>query len=240
MPSAADSESRSIEGVPLTRIAVARTVRLVTTARLRDAVLKSLVDSKEELAELEEIESATSTRLIAQHRGIAGLPARYLIHGVPHAAFINASFAYSKPLERNRFNGPDRGAWYAALDVKTCLAEVTFHMTEFLTRARDFNAIVDYAELFASLAGQYADLRKLPDHPALDRDMSSGYRAGNVLAAAVLAQGVNGIVYPSVRHKRGTCFAALWPHAVQSVVQGGVFRLTWSGSEVPAVVRVVA
>ncbi|HWY14380.1 MAG TPA: RES family NAD+ phosphorylase [Rhizomicrobium sp.] len=238
MPSAAASESKKIEGIPVIRDAFPHTIRLVTSARLRDSVLKALVDSRDELSELEEIESATSARLIAQHHGIEGIPAGQLIHGVRHEAFINASFAYAKPGELNRFNGPDRGAWYAALDVETCLAEVTFHMTGFLERAGDYNAVVDYAELHASLAGEYLDLRAAGDHPCLNPDPAIGYKLGNVLARAVLARGINGIIYPSVRHSGGTCFAVLWPHAVQSVAQGSVFRLTWSGTPVPAVEQV--
>ena len=59
----------SIDGVPVTIEAFPKTVRLVTTARLRTAVLASLVDGDGELALLAEIEGATSTRLIAQDRG---------------------------------------------------------------------------------------------------------------------------------------------------------------------------
>ncbi|MGZ8998628.1 MAG: RES family NAD+ phosphorylase [Allosphingosinicella sp.] len=47
-----------------------------------------------------------------------------------------------------------------------------------------------------------------------------------------MARGVghNGIIYPSVRHRGGICIAALWPNVVQSVAQGAIHRLTWSGS----------
>ena len=38
-----------------------------------------------------EIEGATSGRLIAEERGSGGLTADELVHGVPHAKFINAS-----------------------------------------------------------------------------------------------------------------------------------------------------
>lgn len=238
MPSAAESEKKAHAGIPLIRAAFPRTVRLVTTARLREAVLRALVDSDAERIELEEIEAATSARLIVQARGTAALPVGQLISGVAHTAFINASFAYAKPRELNRFNGPDRGAWYAALAVETSLAEVSYHMTAFLERAGDFHAVVDYAELFASLAGEYYDLRKERRHPALDPDPALGYPAGNALARAALANDVNGFIYPSVRHRGGTCFAVLWPHAVQSVAQGGVYRLTWSGTPVPGAERV--
>jgi hypothetical protein len=236
MPSAADSEA-PVDGVPVIREAFRRTVRLVTTARLRDAVLKALVDDAE-LDALAEIEGATSARLIAEQRGVAGIPSRELVHGVPHAAFVNASFVYARPREPNRFNGPERGAWYAALAVETCIAEVAFHMGEFLARAGLREASVDYAEMFASMAGEFADLRGTAGHPSLDPDTRIGYRAGNALAAKVLARGLNGIIYPSVRHEGGVCIAALWPHAVQSVAQGAVYRLAWSGGPAPNVMRV--
>ena len=223
-----------INGVPVVRDAFPRTVRLVTTARLRASVLAELVD-KGDLDALAEIEGATSRRLTAETRGIAGLPANQLVHGVPHAHFINASFAYAKPRALSRFNGPDRGAWYAALEIETSIAEVAYHLTQALADAGDFNAVVDYAEMHASLAGEFMDLRQRPDHEALDPDETRGYPAGNALATAARSAGLNGVIYPSVRRASGTCLVALWPHAVQSAVQGEVWRLTWVGKPEPQI-----
>jgi hypothetical protein len=181
-----------LEGLTTTRVAFARTVRLVTTARLRQSVMAGLVDTEEEFAALAELEGAS------------------------------------------------RGAWYAALETQTCLREVIFHMTEFLANDGDFNATVDYGELYASLAGEYLDLRPHPDHPSLHRDTAIGYPAGNALADAARAKGLNGIIYSPIRHSGGTCIAALWPHAVQSVAPGDVIRLTWRGERTPRVERGVA
>ena len=228
-----------LAGLPIVRAAFARTVRLVSSARLRESVLRSLVDD-EDLTILSEIEGATSTRLRAQDSGIEGVHANEFVYGVPHAHFVNASFAYSKPLELNRFNGPGRGAWYAALDVQTCLEEVRCHMTEFLARTGVYEAVVEYAEMFASLAGEYVDLRQAPDHPSLNPNSAIGYPAGNALADAARAKGLNGVIYPSIRHPGGTCFAALWPHAVQSVAPGDVYRLSWTGTPQPAVLKIAS
>ncbi len=225
----------SVDGVPVVTEAFPRTVRLVTTARLRAAVLAPLVDGDDELALLAEIEGATNTRLVAQDRGISGLAANELVYDVPHAHFINASFAYAKPQQPNRFNGADRGAWYAALDVATCLSEVGYHLTNALADAGDYNATVDYAEMFCSLAGEFLDLRQVPDHPSLDPDKARAYPLGNALAEGARAAGLNGIIYPSVRHAGGTCLVALRPAAVQSVRQGAVYRMTWRGDPTPAI-----
>lgn len=226
-----------IEGLLVTREALPRTVRLVSSARLRDPVLLALA-AAEDLAALAEIEGATSGRLIAEARGLGAVSPHELVHGIPHKAHINAAFAYARPHMRNRFNGPDRGAWYAALDVETCLAEVAFHLTRFLDDTGVYEAVVDYAELHASFAGEFVDLRRTPAHPALDPDPARGYPEGNRLADVALAQGLNGILYPSVRYDGGTCIAALVPHAVQSVAQGDLWRLTWTGSPQPQADRI--
>ncbi|MBX3565586.1 MAG: RES family NAD+ phosphorylase [Sphingomonas sp.] len=226
-----------LEGLTITRDALPRTTRLVTTARLRAPVLSRLVDA-DDLAALAEIEGATSNRLLAQNRGTADVQAYELVYGVPHAAFINASFAYAKPREVNRFNGAERGAWYAALDLETCLAEVRHHLTEALAQTGVFEATVDYAELHASFAGEFVDLRGHADHVCLHPDKNVGYPAGNALADAARARGLNGIIYPSVRHVGGVCIAALFPHAVQSVAQGDVYRMTWRGTPEPVVEKV--
>ncbi|MDJ0644080.1 MAG: RES family NAD+ phosphorylase [Erythrobacter sp.] len=221
--------SEPVAAPPLTREAFERTVRLVSSARLREAVMAPLADSADELALLAEIEGATSGRLIAEHRGRGGLGSKELVYGVPHAHFINASFAYARPRQPNRFNPATRGAWYAALNAETCIAEVGFHLTNALAEAGDFNAVVEYGEMIASMSGVFVDLREEPAHPSLHPDPAQGYPPGNALAGQARAAGHNGIIYPSVRHAGGTCIAALWPNVVQSVVQGAMYRLTWSG-----------
>jgi hypothetical protein len=210
---------------PVVVVAEPRAVRLVAGARLRDHVLHRLVDPA--LADdLAEIEGATSGRLTAQASAAALFPS-----GRPHANFVNAAFAYWRPREPNRFNGTDRGSWYAALEVETALAEVVFHIRRELDRVGSYEAVVEYAELWASFAGAFVDLRGVSPRPAcLDPDPAVGYPAGNLLAEEARAAGHNGIVYLSVRRAGGTCLVALWPHAVQSPAQGAVVRVTWAGS----------
>ena len=207
----------------------------MATARLRDPVLLKLVE-QDDLSALEEIEGATSGRLRAQEAGADRLDGRELVYGIPHAYFINAAFSYWLPLLLNRFNGPGRGAWYAALELDTCVAEVTFHMERELTNISDFNATVDYAEMFASFIGDFVDVRDADPRPKfLDPNPAKSYKAGNLFADTVRAAGHSGIVYPSVRYAGGTCLAALVPHAVQSVRQGRVIRLAWTGRPGPLV-----
>ena len=196
-------------------------------------MLEALVPA-EDLAALAEIEGATSHRLIAEARGTEGLGRDEFVHGVPYASFINAAFAYAKPREPNRFNA-SRGAWYAALAVETSMREVAWHMADFLGKSGQLKGVVDYAELFASMAGEFVDLRAAGAHPCLDPDPAIGYPPGNAIADAAFAKGLNGIIYPSVRHAGGTCLAALRPHAVQSVAPGSVYRFEWDGRPEPKI-----
>ena len=148
---------RMPDSPPVVREAFPKTVRLVSTARLRPPVLAGLVGA-DDLAALAEIEGATSQRLIAEAHGTAGFGRDEFVHGVPYASFVNAAFAYAKPLEPNRFNA-QRGAWYAALAVQTSMREVAWHMTDFLAKSGEYRGVVDYAEMFASMAGEFVDLR---------------------------------------------------------------------------------
>ncbi len=215
---------------PVAILTVPRAVRLVATARLRDPVLLGLVP-RPMLDDLAEIEGATSARLHEERFAATSYPSHR-----PHANFVNAAFTYFRPKEMNRFNGPERGAWYAAFAVETSLAEVSYHMRRELGRVQDYHAVVDYAEIWASFAGAFVDLREQDSPPqCLDPDPAVGYPAGNALAAETIALGYNGIVYPSVRHVGGTCLVALWPHAVQSVAQGSIWRLSWAGAPEPVI-----
>jgi hypothetical protein len=176
----------------------------VSTARLRPPVLERLV-SADDAAALAEIEGATSQRLLAERRGAGGIGRDEFLHGVPYANFVNAAFAYWKPRESNRFNAT-RGAWYAALEVETCIREVAYHMAEFLARSSELKGAVEYAEMFASMAGEFVDLRHTSGHPCLDPDPAVGYPIGNAIADAARAQGSTGLsTLPSaVRKERAS------------------------------------
>jgi len=219
------------------RIAQDRTVRLLATARLREPAFRNLLAPKDAAA-LDEIESATSGRLRAEQGGTDRLHRRELVYGVEDAQFINAAFSSWLPRTLNRFNGPRRGAWYTALELPTCVAEVAFHIERELANISDFHATIDYAEIFASFIGNFVDVRRARPRPAfLNPDPAEGYQAGNLFADFVRAAGHYGIVYQSLRHADGTCLVALVPHAVQSVQQGGVIRLTWTGRSGPDISR---
>ena len=63
---------------------------------------------------------------------------------------------------------------------------VGFHLTRELQRVNDFNAVVDYTEMFASFAGEFVDLRSVNPRPdCLHPDPAVGYPVGNSLAELI-------------------------------------------------------
>jgi len=215
---------------PLAALAEPATVRLIPTAYYKPPVLRALVDDAAELALLAEIESLTNRRLRAERAGLADLDARELIFKAWGQTAINAAFAYTRP-EGNRFNGPDRGAWYCAFEELTAIAEVAYHRTRELIRINHFHDEAIYQALLAGFIGDFHDLRQLDGPVAcLGPDPRKAYPAGLKLATTLRAQGSIGVVYPSARRSGGTCLAAFDPHVVQNVRPAARWKLVWSGT----------
>jgi len=232
MPSAAALD------LPTASIAQTATVRLVASARLKEPALAPLADGDDDLDALVSLEYATHGRLAAERRGLPDLDPRELVAGVPHAAFINAAFTYTR-LGGNRFNNANRGAWYCAFEVETSLAEVAWHLTRFLAETGSYDNTTDYAEMLADFIGAFHDLRGVTPPPAcLDPDTAIGYPEGQRLARRLRGDGSKGLVYPSVRRPTGTCLVAFHSASVQNVRQGAPWRLTWTGTSEPVVTRV--
>jgi hypothetical protein len=221
MPSAAASDCHELQGLTVARLTWRCTIRLANVEWLKN-VLSRLSDGEKELSELHEIAAITG-------------PVKGVVFGAPNRHFVDGCFINAKPRERSRFSGQDRGAWYAALEVATCFAEVAFHLRDFMVKANMPSVESTYTELIASMAGKYVDLCKNPGHPSLNSDPVKGYAAGGALAAAAIAGGALGIVYPSVRRKGGTCIAALFPSAVQSVEVGKSYRLFLANGKKPRI-----
>lgn len=220
-------------------IAQRDTVRLISTGRLKDPVLLPLAANHGALEDLASLESATNGRLQAQEAGLPDLDPRELVFGRAGFTFINAAFTHTRP-GGNRFNDDDRGAWYCAFRSETALSEVSYHLTRELEAISRFENVTDYAELIADFFGPFHDLRgaAFADDPVLKPDPAIAYPAGQTLARRLRKDTTStGIIYPSVRHRGGTCLAAFRPDSVLNLRQGGIWRLAWHGRPKPSITR---
>jgi RES domain len=227
--------------LPTVELAQRDTVRLVSTGRLKEPVLLPLATTQGALDDLADLESVTNGRLQAQETGLPDLDPRELAFGRAGHTFINAAFTHTRP-GGNRFNGDDRGAWYCAFAVETCLAEVSYHLTRELEAVGRFENVTDYAELIADFFAPFHDLRAADQalEPSLRPDPAIGYPAGQALALRLRKElASNGIIYPSVRHAGGTCLVAFRADLVLNLRQGGLWRLEWQGSPAPNITQQV-
>lgn len=181
----------------------------------------------EDLTELFELEGATNDRLLAESSALPRIGIHELVFGVPYYRIVNAAFCHAHPLG-SRFNGPDRGCWYAGMEVETSIAEVIFHKTTEYAEIGRFDDSITYDEYLSDLSAELHDLRGAAKFRKwLDPE---SYVASQGLAEELLADGSLGIVYPSVRRPEGTCIAIFRPSLVANVRLGKTYRFTWAGS----------
>ena len=219
---------------PISLVRQFDTHRLIPSRHLArgDSVLVQIAEDDEDLQAVFELDAATNDRILAAQQVLPGIGLEELVFSVPHARVINASFCHAHPLG-SRFNGPDRGAWYAGFDVETSQAEVAFHKTVQLAEVGRFVDSVTYDDYLADFTASFHDLRKGRGfRECLD---PGSYVQSQALAERLLAEGSLGVVYPSVRHSGGTCLACFRPALVSNVRRGRTYRFTWDGSAAPTI-----
>ncbi|MEJ0000918.1 MAG: RES family NAD+ phosphorylase [Verrucomicrobiota bacterium] len=210
----------------------ADTTRLIASkySEPPQSVLSRIAGSESDLDVLTELDGLTNDRLLAEHQLLPGIGIQELLFNVPHAHIVNAAFTHAHP-NGSRFNGPDRGAWYAAFEVETAHAEVAFHKSVELAEIGRFHEEMTFDAYLADFAGVFHDIRKAPAFRAcLD---PNSYRQSQELGQELLDAHSPGIVFPSVRRSRGTCLVCFRPALVANVRKGATYRFTWSGNSIP-------
>jgi RES domain-containing protein len=197
-----------------------------------ESVLARIASDDAHLSDIFDLDNATNDRLLAENGLIPGIGVQELVFGVPYYRVVNAAFTHPHPLG-SRFNGPDRGAWYAAFEIATAQAEIAFHKTTEYSEIGRFEDSVTYDDYLADFSAAFHDLRG--DHRFADCLMPDSYIPSQTLAARLLDHGSLGIVYPSVRHAGGTCLACFRPALVGNVRRHTTWRFTWAGSPAPTI-----
>jgi hypothetical protein len=196
------------------------------------SVLTLLADDDAMLADLFDLDNASNDRLLAENELLSGIGLSELVFGVPYFRIVNAAYCHPHPLG-SRFNGPDRGAWYAGFTFETARAEVVFHKTVHLLEVGVLHDSVTYDDYLADFSAGFHDLRQAPEFAeCLSPD---SYVASQTLAERLLDAGSLGVVYPSARDPDGTSLACFRPALVGNVRKDATWRFTWDGSETPVI-----
>ncbi|HYK38007.1 RES family NAD+ phosphorylase [Alloacidobacterium sp.] len=189
----------------------------------RQTVLADVADNDAMLDDITLLDGATNERIQTEQAGKIGISTYELVYGIPNAHIVNAAFSYSAA-PGGRFNDETRGAWYAADELDTSLAEVTYHKARRLGEMvvpglpgdrpdRDVSTYDDWRADFRSpfhtldSAAEWANCLEAGPLPGC-------YAAPQRLARALIAAGSNGLVYPSVRRAGHTCLVCFRPALV--------------------------
>jgi len=191
-------------------------------------VLSRLTDDEVELQQLADLDGATNTRLLGEEGLLPGIGVHELVYGVGYAHIVNAAFTHAAP-GGGRFNGEDRGAWYAGVERETSATEVAFHKLQQLEEIdwtpEEISTYDDYLADFAVAMHDLTAARPQYKKYLKPFPVPECYREPQQLAVELLARQSNGIVYPSVRRKGGTCIVCFRPALVYHVRQSARFEL---------------
>jgi RES domain-containing protein len=197
-----------------------------------DSVLTRIADDDAHLKDIFDLDNATNDRLLAENNLLPGIGIHELVFGVPYFRIVNAAFCHAQPLG-SRFNGPDRGAWYAGFALATAQAEVAFHKSVELAEVDWFEEEVTYDDYLADFSAEFHDIRN--DAQFADCLDPDSYVASQDLAQRLLEGASLGVIYPSVRRKGGTCVACFRPALVMNMRKDATYRFAWKGRAEPEI-----
>jgi hypothetical protein len=190
------------------------------------------VASAEDLPFIFELESWTNDRISNELGILHRIPPEEWVVGRPMASVVMAAFCHPRP-GGGRFNGPDRGAWYAGTELDTAHAEVVYHRTRELMEVGVVEMRWQMRLYLADFDARFQDVRK---RGAL-HDPDS-YAASQAHARELLAAGSAGVLYRSVRRPGGECVACFRPALVLHVRPDAHFEYRIEGRGAAAIRRI--
>src|SRR5882724_6164125 len=114
--------------------------------------------------------------------------------------------------------------------------EVAYHKTKELQEIKwEQEEIFTYVDFLADFRGKFHDIR---DDRSFENCLDPvSYTASQQLARELLEAGSGGVVYPSLRHKAGTCVACFRPALVSNVRKGPRVSITFKNAFAPPVIQ---
>ena len=196
-------------------------------------IFETLADA-DDLEILYAVEGLTNDRLRAAAGDLYRVPKEDWVTG-PGATVVMAVFTHlGRP---TRFSDGTHGAYYAALDEDTAVAETVFHTARFLRETAEPPIEVERRCYVGKVLQPLDDLRGRAWTTLRDPDIGT-YPACQAFAAERRAAGSWGLNYLSARRDGGECIAAFRTRAVSLPVQGKHFRYRWDGTRIDRVITV--
>lgn len=176
------------------------------------------------LEDLVSLDGATNDRVQGERQGLSGISTYELVYGIPNAHVVNAAFTHTNEAG-SRFNDQTRGAWYAADELETSLAEVTYHKARRLAEIvvpglpgnRPDEEVSAYDDWLADFRSNFHVCERA--HGFFSKCLEPEpvpqcYAVSQQAARQLLEMKSNGLVYPSVRRTGSRCLVCFRPALV--------------------------
>ena len=216
---------------PVTRIEWKPCWRIIPS-RFPPIQLFERVTEPQDLEAIFELDALTNPRLRNEVGNIRLVPPEDRISG-PGTSVIMAAFTHLNP-HGSRFSDGTYGAFYAANDLDTAIAETTHHRERFMRATAQPHMELDMRVYLVNLEGGLHDLRgQRAKQPLIYH--SDNYAAGQHLGKTLRKAGSDGIVYDSVRWMGGECAAMFRPSLLSNARQERHLCYIWDGEQIAAV-----
>ncbi len=186
-------------------------------------MLAEVADDPQMLEDLTLLDGATNDRVQGEHHGLSGISVFELVYGIPNAHIVNAAFTHSSR-SGSRFSDETRGGWYAAEELDTSIAEVSYHKARRLSEIivpdlpgeRPDQDLSTYDDWLADFDGEFHMLEPAGEFSEYlqPEPVPECYANSQRLAKELLDRQSNGLIYPSVRRAGATCIVCFRPALV--------------------------
>jgi len=177
------------------------------------------------------LESLVNPRLRQDVGEISLVPPEERLSG-PGASYVMAPFTHVNP-KGSRFSDGSYGVYYAGRTFETALFETIYHFEQFFADAdRGVRRSEQMRVLVGVINADFLDVATMPAAGCGPILQPGDYGAARALAVELRGEGVNGLVYPSVRHSGGECVAAFRPKAVGVPAQTKHLAYHWDGARI--------
>ena len=175
-------------------------------------------------------EQKTNPRLMENIGALDLVPATRRVGG-PGASYLMAPFTHVSPDRPSRFTAGHFGVLYVADRFETALSETIYHHERFMVRtAEPAGWTSQFREIVLDVDVPAHDLSD--ERAYADALRPNDYSESQRLAADLRAAGSDGVVYPSTRHRGGTCVALFYPDLARNAIQGRHLDYHWDGVRV--------
>lgn len=216
---------------PLRRVRWRAAIRIIPS-RYPPVDLFERVAAPEEFEALYEVETLTNPRIRDQIGQIQLVAPEERVYG-PGSTYVMAPFTHLGP-EGGRFNDATFGAFYAARERATAVAETSHHRARFLARTREAPLELEMRVLEVGVDARLHDLRGR--QRALPRIYDpDDYGSSQRLARRLQGARSWGVAFDSVRRAGGRCVAVFRPRALADCRQAEHLIYAWDGTRIAEV-----